>query len=411
MAYGFELLRRLQPAAFVFKAIVAAIIADLLLLAFILLRRTYRKRYFLKRDARVFEFRQRWDDLISGKIPYEAWRTKPFELRIVEDIALDAFEAAGPEESARLLQFLRTSGLIEKRVFEAKTHTGWRRRHALVALGRTRAPEGIPALADGLRDRNVEVRNAALRGLSRLGSPEAAEEILQWVAESGLNVPALPLQNALINCCRERPRILLPYLQHAEGPVREVLARVMGEVASPTLGSELFALADDELPELRAAAARAMSHTHSDSAIEVLAELARDKIWFVRLRAVVALGKCHDDKALPLLVQALRDSNRLVRMRAAEGLVDFREELVSVFAQAVATKDRYGLSAFLSALENAGLQQRLEAELERLPSLPGSETEQLLSILSTGRLPDTPIAVMVPELTSKAEATENAVRS
>src|SRR6266705_5796606 len=108
----FEKLWRLGPAALVLKAIVVAIVADGLLLTFILLRRTYRKWYFAKRDAHVFELRQKWDALISGKIPYEIWRKKPFDRRIVESIALDEFEAAGPEQSARLLKFLRASGLI-----------------------------------------------------------------------------------------------------------------------------------------------------------------------------------------------------------------------------------------------------------------------------------------------------------
>src|SRR5712692_627291 len=113
MVFAFEDLWRLGPAAFVLKAIFAAAVADALLLAFILLRRTYRKRYFAKRDARVFELRQEWAALISGTIPYQSWRKNPFDRRIVETIALDAFEAAGPEDSARLLKFLRTSGLIE----------------------------------------------------------------------------------------------------------------------------------------------------------------------------------------------------------------------------------------------------------------------------------------------------------
>jgi len=81
------------------------------------------------------KLRQKWDALISGEIPYEAWRKNPFDRRIVESIALDAFEAAGAEESARLLKFLRASGLIEKRIFEARQLTGWRRMRALVALG------------------------------------------------------------------------------------------------------------------------------------------------------------------------------------------------------------------------------------------------------------------------------------
>jgi HEAT repeat protein len=388
MASGFEFLHRLRPSAFVFKAIIAAMVADVLLLAFILIRRGYRKRFFSKRDARVFELQQQWDALISGEIPYETWRRKPFDRRIIEDMALDAFEAAAADQSARLLRFLRTSGLIEKRIFEARKLKGWRRRSALVALGRTRAPEGIPALSEALRDPDPEARNAALRGLGRLASPEAAEEILQWLAESGLNVPILPLQNALINGCRERPQVLMPYLRLADPKLRQVLGRVLGEVASSSLGAELIGLADDELPELRAAAARALSTAQPGDAVEVLAELSRDTVWFVRLRAVVAMGKLYDRKALPHLLTALTDSNRLVRMRAAEGLVDFKSELLSIFADVVKAGDRYGLHAFLAALENAALRNGLEAELRQTLSRPREEIERLLNVLSVGRLPE-----------------------
>src|SRR6266436_46858 len=256
----FEKLWRLGPAAFVLKAIVVAIAADGLFLGFILVRRMYRKWHFAKRDARVFELRQNWHLLISGRITYETWRHNPFDRRIVETIALDALEAAGAEESARLLKFLRESGLVEKRIFEARKHTGWRRMRALVALGQTRAPEGISAMAEGLRDGDLEIRLAALRGLGRTAAPQAAEGILAWVGERGLCVPAMPLQNALIQCCAERPQLLIPCVQHAEGSLREVLGRVLGEVATPSLSVDLLQFVGDELDELRAAAARAMAH-------------------------------------------------------------------------------------------------------------------------------------------------------
>src|SRR5437660_1844035 len=327
MASVFEKFWRLGPAAFVLRAIAVAIVADGLLLAFILLRRTYRKRYFSKRDARVFELRQIWDKLIAGEIPYHTWRKKPFDRRIIESMALDAFEAGGPEECARLLKFLRSSGLIEKRIFEARRLTGWRRMRALVALGRTRAPEGIPALAEGLRDRDLETRLAALRGLGRTTSPQAAEEILSWVGEIGLAVPALPLQSALVNCCAERPQLLLPYVQNAQGPLREVLGRVLGEVATPSLGLDLLQFVGDDLDELRAAAARALAQSPAGLAFDVLTELARDPIRFVRLRAIVSLGRFSDRRAVPALLRGLTDANRLVRLRAAEGLVGLNTEM------------------------------------------------------------------------------------
>ena len=394
MASIFEKLWRLGPAAFVLKAIVAAVVADALLLAFILLRRTYRKRYFAKRDARVFELRQIWAGLISGQIPYDKWRKKPFDRRIVEAMALDEFEAAGPKESAQLLKFLRDSGLIDKRIFEARRLTGWRRMRALVALGRTRAPEGIPALAEGLRDRSLEIRLAALRGLGRTESPQAAEEILAWVGETGLSVPALPLQSALIQCCAERPQLLLPFVQHAEGQLREVLGRVLGEVATPSLGLDLLQFVGDDLDELRAAAARALSHTKSGLAFDLLNELARDPIWFVRLRAIVSLGMLSDSRAISALLRGLTDSNRLVRLRAAEALVELKTEMAPIFGRVVETRDRYGLHAYLTALENADMMGKLEEELQASTKISTEVKNQLLKVLQIGALPQTELVSM-----------------
>ncbi len=386
MGSAFDTFRELGPAAFVVKAIIFVIAADVLLLGFILLRRTYRKRYFANRDARMFELRQGWDALISGEIPYSTWRTKASDRELIETMVLDAFEVASPEESARLLKFMRVTGLIEKRIAEAREHQGWRRHKALVALGRTRAPEGIPSLAEGLRDRDSETQLAALRGLGRMACPEAAKQILNWIDDVGLVVPALPLQSALVQTCAERPQVLLPHLQHAPKNVREVLGRVLGEVATPSLGSELLRFADDDLPELRAAAARGLSYLNPGAAVNFLSELAKDDVWFVRLRAMVSLGKLCHHTAIPFLLQGLTDSNRLVRLRAAEGLIDFKTELMPIFEKVVALQDQYGLHAFLTALENAGLQAGLIVEIRDGAEKRSETKEILLEVLRTGKL-------------------------
>jgi len=140
---------------------------------------------------------------------------------------------------------------------------------------------------------------------------------------------------------------------------------------------------DDKLPELRAAAARALCHAEPALAIDVLSELAQDEMWFVRLRAVVSLGRlCHLGAISPLL-KGLTDSNRLVRLRAAEALVDLKSEMVSIFEEVVATADRYGFHAYVSALDNAGLQGKLESELLALRTDQG---DFLLRVLRTGTL-------------------------
>lgn len=392
MGSAFNAFRKLGPAAFVLKAIIFVIVADVLLLAFILLRRTYRKWYFAKRDARMLAIRHRWKALISGQIPYATWRTKTSERELIEAMVLDAYEVANPEESARLLKFMRASGLVEKRILEARHFRGWRRHTALVALARTRASEGIRALSEGLRDRDSETRLAALRGLGRMASPEAATEILNWMDDVGLVVPALPLQSALIQACAERPQVLLPHLQHTDKTVREVLARVLSEVAAPSLAPELLRFADDDLPELRAAAARGLSFLNPKTAVEVLSELAQDSIWFVRLRAIVSLGKLHHPTAIPFLLRGLTDSNRLVRLRAAEGLIDFKAGLPRIFEKIIGLRDQYGLHAFLTAVENAGLEAGLLAAINQDAPTNQETKEILVEVLRTAKLPPDPEA-------------------
>jgi HEAT repeat protein len=379
----FSVFLNLGRASFVLKAIVFVIVADVLLLGFILLRRAYRKRYFAIRDARVFAIRGQWDAITSGQVAYSTWLSKTSDVQLIESMVLDAFEIASPEESARLLRFMRVSGLIERRISEARQRHGWRRQAALVALGRTRAAESIPALAEGLRDPDSDSQLAAMRGLGHMASPEAAAEILNWVDEVGLVVPALPLQSALLQTCAERPQVLLSHLQNKDAAVREVLGRVLGEVATSSMSPDLLQFADDELPELRAAAARGLSYSKPATAINVLAELAKDRVWFVRLRAIVSLGTLCQPAAIPFLLRGLTDSHRLVRLRAAEGLIDFEKELVQIFEAVVALQDQYGLHAYLAALENAALQKRLETEIKASKS---GQREILLEVLRTTKL-------------------------
>lgn len=399
MAFDFRSFHKFAPAALVLKAIIAAVVADILLLGFILLRRGYRRWYFAKRDARVIEIRKQWDALIRGDIPSESWRNNPRDCQIVESMALDAFELANSGESAQILKFLRASGLIAKCTFEARRYKGWRRREALVALGRTRAPEAIPVLTDGLRDRDPETRMAALRGLERMACPESAKGILSWISEAGLTIPALPVQSALLQCCAEQPQILIPHLQNSNAEVREVLARVLGEVANPALANDLVQFVDDDLAELRAAAARALSQSQPRTALGPLSQLAQDTVWFVRLRAIVSLGELRDPSAIPVLLRGLTDSKRLVRLRAAEALVKMPTDQMAIFQSVAASKDRYGIDAYLTGLDNSGASTALKNLLMQSPLIP--ERELLLEMLNQRFLP-TAVPVTEPMASAKA---------
>jgi HEAT repeat protein len=337
--------------------------------------------------------------LLRGEIPFESWRNNRRDCQIVESMALDAFELAGTAESAQILKFLRSSGLIAKCTFEARRYHGWRRREALVALGRTRAPETIPILSETLRDRDPETRMAAIRGLELMSCPEAAKGILNWISEVGLTVPALPVQSALLQCCAEQPQLLIPYLRNSDREVREVLGRVLGEVATAALANDLLQFVDDEMSELRAAAARALSQSQPHLALGSLSQLAQDPVWFVRLRAIVSLGELRNESAIPILLRGLTDSKRLVRVRAAEALLKMNSNQVTIFESVVATKDRYGIDAYLTALDNGGTVGSLQTSLAQLPPTP--RRDAMLEILN-GKVLPTAVAISEPLLAAKA---------
>jgi hypothetical protein len=76
--------------------------------------------------------------------------------------------------------------------------------------------------------------------------------------------------------------------------------------------------------------------------------------------------------------------------------------MAPIFQQVIATQDRYGLQAYLAALENAGLRGTLEEELQA--GKPESEDEKSSpwNILQMGALPAEEPAMAVSGLAKSA---------
>jgi HEAT repeat protein len=364
MGSVFSAIEKSGPAGLVLRAIIASLLGIFLLIGFIVLRRWYRARYFRRRNQRTVALRSQWDDIVSGKIPPLDWRFDPLDCDIVESILLDQIEMSLPDDLPPLLNCLRLSGLLDMRIYEARTARGWKQRAALLALGRTRAKEAIPALAAGLDSRMGEIRIAAVRALGRTAITEAAIPILDRVVDGKLDAPERSLKTALANCCRSYPEILIRYLEQTQGSVRELLARVLAELASPDLGEELLVLAGDQLPEVRASAARALGNTNMSYTLPALHSLASDAEWFVRLRAVVALGQVENVAKTRILLRSLCDENRHVRQRAAWALARMEPQLEQILEDVVATKDDYALQAFISELERSGAIEKIMGALD-----------------------------------------------
>jgi HEAT repeat protein len=332
----------------------------------------------------MLSIRSNWEDIIHGRIAAQHWRSNRLDSDIIESILLDDIEVAQTADLPLLADCLRASGLLDFRIHQARHSHGWKKRDALVALGRTRAAQAIPALTEALSDSSLQTRIAAVRGLGRIGLSAAAGPLLERFLSGELQVPEHTLKNALANCCRESPVLLLQCLSSAAGHTREVLVRVLAEVASPELGDELLTLATDPLPEVRASAARALACVQEPFALWALGKLIEDPEWFVRLRAVVALTSQKESGRTRLLLRALCDSNRNVRQRAGWALARIEPNLEAVLAEVVATHDNYALQAFISELERSGAMDDVIHSLE-VEAAHGVAQSILMQALLAGR--------------------------
>ncbi|HEU5454006.1 MAG TPA: HEAT repeat domain-containing protein [Terriglobales bacterium] len=382
MPSGFEALFSTHTAMMALVALAASVLTIGLLLGFIVGRRWLRGRYFRHRDRRVMAIRSDWDGIVGGRIPPQEWKRDALTAEVVETLLLDSLEVATAAELPPLLKCLQRSGLLDQRILEARMLKGWRRRAALVSLGRTRALEALPALIEALNSKDGETIIAAVRGINRVARPQAAEALLRKLAGSGLKVPLAVLKNALIQCARESPAVLLPYLERFQGEMREVLARVLAELVDSCDLPVLLAISADPLAEVRASAARGLARLSPDEALAPLTALAADPEWFVRLRAIVALGALHNPAAIPALVRGLCDRNQLVRQRAAWSLLRFETMLTSILAQVVATRDDYGLQALVSELDSGG---RYEAVLDEVEHSARLDAARLTAAIQEAR--------------------------
>jgi HEAT repeat protein len=383
MRSAFNWFQQLDPSGYVLLATIASAMSLALLLGFILARRAYRRRYFHRRAERTVAIAKQWESIVNGTVLPETWLFDRLDREIVESMLLDRLEVASPQEAERLVKCLRLSGLLDLRIYEAREFRGWRRRLALVSLGRMRAPETIPPLAEALDDPSLDARVDAVRGLGNTALPEAAVPILDRIVRGQLHVAVPPLQNALLNCCRLRPSLLLPYIREADDDIRPLLARVLAEVASPELGPELLQLASDPLSEVRASAARALGEAQASLALLALGSLVKDEEWFVRLRAVVALGQLDDPRTIPVLIETLCDSNRYVRVRSAWALARLDAHLEEIFDLAMRKRDRYALQALVSELERSGgIFKMIDALVD--PARQGAAEQVLVVALESG---------------------------
>jgi len=376
-------------------ALAFAVLGIALILGFILIRRLIRSRYFWRRDALTLYVRRNWRQIVNGEIPVERWFMQPMACEIVQEIVLDRVDSAGGQELTDLQSLLRVSGLLDRQIHAARQSQGWRRRKALVTLGRMQLPECVPALVEALEDRRDEVVIYTIRALGQIGNLRAGEAIFQRISRQPVACPAPSLETALANCFRGNASILLPLVLEAEDRLRPLLARVLAVIAAPGISGDVLTLTADPLADVRASAARILGRAQPPGAASALAELARDGEWFVRLRTMVALREIGDPSTIPDLIAGLCDSNRLVRLRAAATLASMEGHEERILHLATLTGDRYAMQALVWEMERSGRitrmvedlasdERRRSAESGLRMAIAGGATRMIVNLISKG---------------------------
>src|SRR5690348_15395805 len=120
MEFAFSLGKELSPASLVLDAALVSVFGITLLLAFIVGRRWIRARYFARRERLMYFIRQHWEELLAGGRLPQDWRFQSMTCEVLESMLLDSLEMAKPEEMPRLVNCLRQSGLVDKRIDDAR---------------------------------------------------------------------------------------------------------------------------------------------------------------------------------------------------------------------------------------------------------------------------------------------------
>jgi len=189
-----------------------------------------------------------------------------------------------------------------------------RRARAAAAIGELRLAEASPRLAEMLSDRNRWVGIAAARALGRIGSPFAAQALLEAL-EEGL-VPEQRLVEALGGAWAQKP-LLLAFRAPRTVALRVPLADALGRTGSPAAADALAAAMPAASVDLRVRIVRALARLGRPEPVR--AAMA-DPHGRVRAQAAWALGRLGDEDASGLLEAALSDSAPWVRANSAAAL-------------------------------------------------------------------------------------------
>lgn len=356
------------------------------MVAIIFVRRLVKQRLFAFKDER----RLRWALKVEEVLERGTVEDHPGELRsswdrqAAEEALLERLETAEPAERRLLTLLFRDWRLLDWRLSRLRRGNRWQRARSALILSIMQCKEALRDLLwllEGRREDLITIVNA----LELLGSPEAIDPLITFYGGRGRG-HTRPVLSALIQCGRQAPERLVPYLKHKVVSVRIIAAAALAEVASSGEVSPLCEAASDPDPEVRAKVARALGRTAHPEALAALLQLREDPVWYVRLRAVAALPHIRLPEVHDWLLKSTKDRHWRVRMKAAVALYKLVSDPVYLLDRMEAElNDRYAVEALIEVLEREGETWKAINRLRSPIAMAANDSQDLIARILSAR--------------------------
>ncbi len=366
-----------------------------LIILFAFLRRFYRRRRFLRLDAKRALLFPRVAAAVQypGRPPLEglSFSMGSLEWTVVEEALLEQMGFVEPRLYPRLYVAFEKLGYVDWYLRSLKSPKVWKRAQAAERLGIIRCRKAVPVLIEALGDEARDVRNMAVYALGLIGDERGLHAIMGCLLACLGHIEEVSVRivkSALLSYGRPALKVLRRGLKSSNWRVRAVTVEILGSMEDPAVVDELTLALFDREPDVRAKAARGLGKKRGRSAITDLMILTEDPFWVVRLQCARALGLIYAPQAIEKLKQRLFDTNWQVRRAAAESLGLMKEHSLGALRDILLYhEDAYAREQVVEELQRSGLVWRVVESLDDgRPEVREAAEDTLYAIAKNGAL-------------------------
>lgn len=261
---------------------------------------------------------------------------RPFDHALVLEMLMRLAIDVREEDGTDIVRLCGRLGLLEREIHCLSALRSRTRRRAAANLGLLRQSAAIPTLLELLKDKNTNVRLAAIDALADIRCHQGLVALIPWLGDPEPAV-AWRVQEALSRGgCDVGPQ-LIRFLSRTEDPRRQGGAiQVLRWVNPEKAVDRLCAFARAGSPNLRREVARSLAAIGTERCAAALHVMLSDPSPEVRVAAVQGLGTPGRPASVGGLRAALADESRSVRFQAARSLVEMGDAGIAALLKAPA---------------------------------------------------------------------------